>query len=199
MNDSQPTRLSLIARVRDHSDAAAWREFISLYQPLILRIARHSGLQEADAEDIAQDVMRNVAAALPDLRIRPDGGFRKWLFTATRNRLTDHFRSAKQRDRGAGDSVALAKLAEIPAAVSEPDWDREYERHVLNWAAERVRTEFREATWQAFTRTAIDGRSGPDVAKELNMTAGAVHVARCRVLARLKAVVQEHLGDDSPV
>ena len=199
MHDSQPTRLSLIARVRDRSDAAAWREFTSLYQPLILRVSRRAGLQEADAEDIAQDVMRNVAAALPDLRIRPDGGFRKWLFTATRNRLTDHFRSAKQRDRGAGDSVAAAMLAEIPAAVSEPDWDREYERHVLNWAAERVRSEFRDATGQAFKLTAIDGRSGPEVAKELGMTPGAVHVARSRVLARLKAVAQEHLGDDSPV
>jgi len=197
MDESQATRLSLIARVRDRADSAAWAEFASLYQPLILRVARRAGLQEADAEDIAQDVMRNVAIALPDLRIRPDGGFRRWLFTATRNRLTDHFRSAKQRDRGAGDSVSLARLAEIPAAVEEPDWDREYERQVLNWAAERVRKEFRDATWQAFTRTAIEGRSGPDVALELGISPGAVHVARCRVLARLKAVVQEHLGDDS--
>ena len=198
MDESQATRLSLIARARDRSDAAAWIEFTSLYQPLILRVARRAGLQEADAEDIAQDVMRNVAIALPDLRIRPDGGFRRWLFTATRNRLTDHFRSAKHRDRGAGDSAALARLSQVPAAVEEPDWDREYERQVLNWAAERVRKEFREATWQAFTRTAIDGRPGPEVALELGLSQGAVHVARCRVLARLKEVVREHLGDDSP-
>lgn len=198
MDESQATRMSLIARARDRADAAAWAEFASLYQPLILRVARHAGLQEADAEDIAQDVMRNVAVALPGLAIRPDGGFRRWLFTTTRNRITDHFRSAKHRDRGAGDSVALARLAEIPASIEEPDWDREYERQVFGWAAERVRKEFREATWQAFSRTAIDGLSGPEVARELGTSAGAVHVARCRVLARLKEVVQEHIGDDSP-
>ena len=196
MDDSQATRLSLIARVRDRSNAAAWAEFVSLYEPLILRVARRAGLQPADAEDVAQDVMRNVAMALPDLTIRPDGGFRRWLFTATRNRLTDHFRSAKLRDRGAGDTGVLARLAEIPANVEEPDWDREYERQILNWAAERVRKEFRDATWQAFSRTAIDGRSGSEVATELGMSPGAVHVARSRVLARLKDVVRDHLGEE---
>src|SRR5437868_1206671 len=185
MDDSQATRLSLIARVRNRSDDAAWAEFASLYQPLILRIARRAGLQSADAEDVAQDVMRNVAVAIPNLEIRPDGGFRRWLFTATRNRLTDHFRSAKLRDRGAGDTRVLQQLAVIPADVEEPDWDREYERHVLNWAAERVRKEFRGSTWEAFSRTAIDGQPAKEVATELGMSPGAVHVARCRVLARL--------------
>jgi len=196
MHESQATRLSLIARVRNRSDTAAWVEFASLYQPLILRVARRAGLQEADAEDIAQDVMRIVANAIPDLTIRPDGGFRRWLFTTTRNRLTDFFRSAKQRDRGTGDTEVRERLAEVPAVVEEPDWDREYERNLLNWAAGSIRKEFREATWQAFSRTAIDGRSGHEVATELGMSPGAVHVARSRVLARLKAVIRDHLGED---
>lgn len=196
MDDSQATRLSLIARVRDRSNSEAWAEFASLYQPLILRVARRAGLQLADGEDIAQDVMRSIASSLPSLTIRPDGGFRRWLFTVTRNRITDHFRSAKLRDQGAGDTNALIRLAEIPANVEEHDWDEEYERQVLSWAAERIRTEFRESTWQAFCRTAIDGRPGTEVAAELGMSSGAVHVARCRVLARLKEVVRSRLGDE---
>ena len=196
MDDSQATRPSLIARVRDHQDAEAWSEFASLYQPLIRRVARRAGLQDADADDLAQDVLRTVVAAMPELIIRPGGGFRRWLFTVTRNRLSDHFRSSKLRDRGAGDTAANERLAEIPAPVEEPEWAREYERQIFEWSAERVKGKFRDSTWLAFWQTAIDGRPGPEVARELQMSLGAVYIARSRVLARLKAVAQEMLGDE---
>ncbi len=195
MDGSDATRPSLIARVRDAADAPAWAEFVSLYGPLVRRVARRAGLQDADADDLAQDALRAVAAAMLELSVRPDG-FRGWLYTVTRNKLIDFFRSAKHRDRGAGDAAALERLGAIPAPPEEPEWDREYERQVLSWVSDRVRDEFRETTWRAFWQTAIEGRSGPDVARELGMSVGAIHVARSRVLTRLKAAAREHLGDD---
>lgn len=196
MDDSQVTRPSLIARVRNHADAEAWAEFTALYLPLIRRVARRAGLQQADADDLAQDVLRAVAATIPGLTLRPGGGFRRWLYAVTRNRLTDFLRSAGHRRRGSGDTAVAEQLAEVPAPLAEPDWDREYERQVLGWAAERVKGEFRETTWRAFWSTAIDGRPGPAVAAELGMSLGAVHIARSRVLARLKAVAHEYLGEE---
>ena len=42
-------------------------------------------------------------------------------------------------------------------------------------------------TWAAFRRTAVDGRPAAEVAVELGLTPNAVHVARSRVLVRLRA------------
>ena len=44
------TRLSLIARLSDHDDVAAWEEFVAIYVPLLYRLARQKGLQHADAD-----------------------------------------------------------------------------------------------------------------------------------------------------
>ncbi len=195
MDASDDTRPSLIARVRDPRDETAWAEFAALYAPLIRRAARRAGLQEADADDLTQDVLRSVAGAVGGLDVRP-GAFRRWLYTVVRNRVTDFYKSARRRDRGAGDTAALERLAEVPAPLDEADWDREYERQVLAWAADRVRGEFQPSTWRAFWLTAVDGRPGPDAAKELGLSLGAVHVARSRVLARLRAVVRDHLGEE---
>jgi DNA-directed RNA polymerase specialized sigma24 family protein len=65
------------------------------------------------------------------------------------------------------------------------------ERGLLARALELIRCEFTERTWQAFWRTAIEGRSAPEVAAGLSMSAGPVRVAKSRVLPRLR----EELGD----
>jgi RNA polymerase sigma-70 factor (ECF subfamily) len=197
MDPDPSTRPSLIARIRAPDDADAWGQFVAVYGPLVHGFARRRGLQEADAADVTQEVLRAVARAAGDLDHQPGrGAFRRWLFTLARNRVIDFYKSARRRDRGAGDTDALEMLAEVPAPHEEPDWDREYERQVFGWAADRVRPEFQEKTWRAFWLTAVEGRPGPEAAAELGMSLGAVHVARSRVLARLKVVVRELAGED---
>ncbi len=79
-------------RLRDGNDHGAWTEFVRDYAPMIYRFARSRGLQDADAADIVQDVMRRVGSAIGRLEYeREKGGFRAWLFTITRNRLYTHF------------------------------------------------------------------------------------------------------------
>jgi DNA-directed RNA polymerase specialized sigma24 family protein len=39
----------------------AWEQFVGLYAPRVYGFARKKGLQDADAADIAQDVLRSVA------------------------------------------------------------------------------------------------------------------------------------------
>jgi RNA polymerase sigma-70 factor (ECF subfamily) len=59
------TRASLLSRVRDVADEAAWREFQALYHDLLIRFCRRQGLQEADAADVVQTVMANLLRSLP--------------------------------------------------------------------------------------------------------------------------------------
>lgn len=196
MSHDPTTRPSLLARIGANSPEA-WGEFVDLYAPLVYGFARRRGLQDADAADLTQEVLRAVFAAAGQLRYDPARGvFRAWLHTVTRNKLTDWSRARRRRPVATGDSNANAALAEVASpAEPDPDWDREYERRVFAWAAEQVRPGFREPTWRAFWLTAVEGRTGEEAARELGLTAGAVQVAKCRVLARLKAVTRPLLDE----
>ena len=70
------------------------------------------------------------------------------------------------------------------------DWDREFQKQLFACAVEEVRPEFRTNSWQAFWKTAVESKSVSDVAENLGMSVGAVYIAKSRVLARLKEVVE---------
>lgn len=197
MSESPTTRLSLLVRLRDAHDRLAWEQFVGLYAPLVYGFARKKGLQDADAADIAQDVLTSVAQQMRQWEFDPQRGtFRGWLFTIARNRLRNWLASPARRINGSGgDDHHEALQAEADPMLDEADWDAEYARRVFHWAAAQVREQVSEQTWRAFEFTAINARSGPEVAEELGMTAGAVYLARSRVMARLKALVQS-VNDD---
>ena len=114
--------------------------------------------------------------------------------TITRNKVHDHFRRLIREPEGVGGSDAQARLAELAAPALHEDSSLSAkcgERELLSRALDLIRPEFAERTWQAFWRTAIEGRSAPEAAVELSMSAGAVRVAKSRVLQRLR----EELGD----
>ena len=45
------TRASLLLRLRDAQDNAAWSQFVSIYTPLIFAFCRGRGLSETDGSD----------------------------------------------------------------------------------------------------------------------------------------------------
>ena len=61
-----------------------------------------------------------------------------------------------------------------------------------------MRGEFTPSTWEAFWRTAVEGRRPAEVAAELDLSTGAVYIARSRVLARLRQRIEE-LGNDMAI
>jgi RNA polymerase sigma factor (sigma-70 family) len=197
MSDSPTTRASLLLRLRDTHDLPAWEQFVGLYAPLVYGFARRKGLQDADAADLAQDVMTSVAQQMRQWQYNPErGSFRGWLFTIARNRLMNWQASAARRMDGTGGDDNLKAGQTCPESLPDADdWDAEYARRVFHWAATVVRPQVSEQTWQAFELTAIDGLNGTEVAASLNMSTGAVYLARSRVMSRLKQVV-ERIGDD---
>ena len=105
MNASPNTRQSLLIRIRDTRDELAWREFVEMYAPLIHAYGRRRGLQDADAADIAQQVLQSVALAIPGFQYNPtQGSFRGWLFTVTRNHLLKTLQKARRVPTATGDT-----------------------------------------------------------------------------------------------
>jgi RNA polymerase sigma factor (sigma-70 family) len=149
-------------------------------------------LQDADAADMTQEVLRAVAATAPALPYDPArGSFRGWLYTVARNRICDYLSGPGHRERGTGDSATQRLLSSHAAPDDDAErWEHDYQRHVFHVAAERVRADFTPATWQAFWLIAVEGQSAEEAARRLGSTVGAVYVAKCRVLARLKTRVQ---------
>lgn len=199
MSDASQTRPSLLVRIRDAHDLDAWRRFSAIYEPLIRGQAHREGLQEADAADIAQEVMRIVAQVAPRFEYDASlGTFRGWLYTVTRNAIRGHWNRSKKPDRGAGGTTAALALAEVPASLNpEAAWEREYQSRLFLWAADQLRNEFEESTWDAFWATAIRGETPKDVAARLGTSVGAVYIAKSRILARLRAIIRG-IDDDPP-
>lgn len=192
MNTIGTTRPSLLVRIRDLRDDTAWAEFARLYTTLIYRFARQSGLQDADAALVTQDVLITVARTIHRFEYdRRNGSFRGWLRVVTRSRLCDFLRAQGRQIQGSGDSGVLQSLDEQPDSSQPDPWERAYRRSLFEWAAERIQCEFEETTWQAFWQTSVAAREPSLVAESLGMSIGAVYIARSRVLARLRREVEE--------
>lgn len=197
MSQTPDTRDSLLLRLADGEDQEAWRQFVAVYRPLVYRIARRQGLQDADAQDLAQRVLVSVAGAIGRWRSDPRRArFRTWLHTVARNALIDHLRSARP-DAAAGGTTAQIQLqdaVDLGAAdpMADPLLESEHRRAVFRWAAREVRPEFAESTWLAFWRTAVEGEGVAEVAEELGKSSGAVYIARSRVMQRLREKVVQY-------
>lgn len=189
------TRASLILRLADRADVAAWDDFLQIYRPLILRLALRQGLQTADAEDLAQDVFAAVAASVTQWLERPDrGGFRAWLLRIARNATVNRLTRRAHRRWGIGGELGAQQLAQLAEDLTEKaansgEFDLEYRRQVFQWAAVKVREAVAESTWQAFWLTHVCGSSIEQAAAELGLSTAKIYVARSRVMTRLRDLV----------
>jgi RNA polymerase sigma-70 factor (ECF subfamily) len=194
MPPTPETRHSLLVRLQRGVDQEAWQEFVKIYRPVILRMARHKGLQHADAEDLAQQVLLSVAAAIGQWR--PDAErakFRTWLARVAHNRMINMLARGNRADRGSGDTDVKEQLDQQPTGEG-PDsrlLALEFRRQVFRWAAEKIESEFHVSTWQAFWRTTVERQSIEEVARQQSMSPGAVYAARSRVMRRLKEQVKQ--------
>ena len=193
MSEIPKTRLSLLVRIQDPRDERAWTEFVEIYEPVVYRIARHKGLQDADAAELTQEVFLAVAAAIR--RWEPDparGKFRTWLFRIARNLIINSVAARRRHPQGTGDTGFLARLEEEPAPAGADSvlLDQEYKRELFRWAAERIRGEFRDPTWQAFWLTSVEAQEIRHVAESLGLSTGAVYIARSRIMARLREKIE---------
>jgi RNA polymerase sigma-70 factor (ECF subfamily) len=175
------TSETLLDRLRRPGDEQAWRRFVELYTPLILRWAHAQGLAGGDAEDLVQDVLALLIRKLPEFQYDRQQSFRAWLRTVTVNRCHDFFRRRGRAPRTTDDGA-------IDVAAPEGDvlGEAEYRRHLVSRALDLMKGEFETTTWRACWECVVNDRAAADVAAELGISVNAVYIAKSRVLRRLR-------------
>jgi RNA polymerase sigma factor (sigma-70 family) len=184
------TSASLLARLREApADQTAWAAFVDRYGRKVYGWCRHWGLQEADAQDVTQDVLVRLAEKMRGFAYDPSRSFRAWLKTLTRHALSD-FCDARGRV-AAGGSQAIELLHAVEAREDLLlRLEGEFDQEVYEEALARVEARVTPKTWRAFELTAREGRTGAEVAAELGMNVAAVFVARGRVQKMLQDEVR---------
>jgi RNA polymerase sigma-70 factor (ECF subfamily) len=192
------TRASLLIRVRDPQDGEAWCTFFDIYAPLIMHWCRRPGLNEQDAEDVTQNVLKSVASAIPNFEYRPEKGmFRGWLLTAVRREIARHCEKKRIHGGIAGDQQSI--LDSLPSDDAESgEWMDELTGHVYRTALERVKPEFDERQWTAFELVWNQQQPAKTVAEQLGVSTGWVYKAKFNVIQRLKEEVR-FIAEDLPV
>jgi RNA polymerase sigma-70 factor (ECF subfamily) len=192
MANMPDTRDSLIVQVQNPANREAWEQFTAIYRPVIYRLARTRGLQDADADDLARHVLLAVARAIPEWQSHnPQSRFRHWLHRIAKNAILNALtRGPKEPAMGGSGFMNLLQ------GISQPDdiksqIELEYQRQVYRQAAEIVRDAIQEQTWRIFVMTIIEGQSTESVAKQMNTTIGNVHAIRSRVMRRLQLTVKD--------
>lgn len=194
MSEFPDTRDSLIARIKDPADGMAWAEFLGIYRPVVYRLARKRGVQDADAQDVTQQVFLSVANAVERWQPGPDRPpFRAWLVTITRNAVNKAL-SRRKPDAGTGSSSVAQLLNQKCVTETDSEFDMESRHSVVRYATAQIRPEFSETTWHLFWESVVVGRSISEVALESGRTPGAVYMARFKVLQRLKVKAREVSG-----
>lgn len=177
------TPASLLERLRQPAEEAAWERFVDLYTPLLYHWARRLGLQQSDAADLVQDVFVELVQKLPDFTYQAHKRFRGWLWTILVNKWRERGRRLAARSAEAG--AAGLVLAPTPDATEEID-EAEYRMYLVDRALQLMRAEFQPTTWRACWEYIVAGRPAAEVAAELGVTINAVYLAKSRVLRRLR-------------
>ena len=193
MPEIPETRESLLLRLHDPRDRDAWNRFMQLYRPVVYRLARGRGLQDADAQDLVQHVLMAVAASIPRWRrVDPDVKFRHWLRRVCKN-ATINALSRIPKDQACGGTTfsnLMQQCTDEQDGLEEAiEW--EHRREVYRRASLLLQTEVNEESWQIFRMIVIDGRSAGWVAEHLGKSIGSVYVARCRTMNRLREIARE--------
>jgi RNA polymerase sigma-70 factor (ECF subfamily) len=179
----ETTPVSLLQRLREPGDAAAWDRFVTFCTPLVFSWACRMGLQEQDAADLVQEVFTTLLRKMPGFDYDRKKSFRAWLRTVTLNHWRDMCRRKKSALRGGNDAgLDEAAVPDSAAAV----WEAEYNQRLVGRALRVMQNEFQPSTWQTCWGLLVEEKSADEVAAEQGLSLDAVYAAKYRVLRRLR-------------
>lgn len=197
--DSDTTRSTLLSRVRDGSDDAAWREFEARYGGLIVRYACGCGLSHADAEDIRQIVLLDLSKALRGFEYSPQRGrFRDYLGRTVKNAVSN-WRARPNPVRAALDSGVMAAVPAGDEGAADARWEQEWSDHHYRLAMHTIRRTFEPRSVEVFDRI-LAGATIESIATTYGMSTAAVHKVKQRIRDRMKELIAAQIREeDEPV
>ncbi len=186
------TRGSLLVQLKSREQSEAWRQFVEIYRPVIYRMARKRGLQDADAQDLSQQVLISISAAIERWEQRDESiRFRHWLRRVAKNAITNAL-TRRPKDQAGGGTEFQNRLQDSPQADEqlENELTQEHRRELFHKAATIVQSEVAAESWKVFQLCLIDGLTIEQAASQVNKTVGAAYACRGRIMNRLRSTVQ---------
>jgi RNA polymerase sigma-70 factor (ECF subfamily) len=182
------TSATLLMRLaQSPRDETAWTEFVGKYGDQLHRWCRHWGLQDADARDVTQRVLLDLARQLPEFHYDRSKRFRAWLKTIAHRAWGKYVSALRRPGAGTGGSDVGALLESVEARDDlARRLDKEFDLELLEAAMDVVRGRVKPATWEAFRRLALEHESGEQAAAALSMSVDAVFKARSNVTKLLR-------------
>ena len=193
------TRISLLLRLRQApADQGAWAEFVDRYGRQIHAWCRRWGLQEADAEDVTQTVLLQLASKLQTFSYDPTRRFRAWLKTLTHHVWSNFLAAYRPAVKGSGDSDVHSLLDNLQARDDLTRRLQEtFDQELLELATARVCARVEERTWEAYRLTTQEGLSGAQAAAQLGMLVGTIYQAKSKVQMMLQETIRQ-MQDEEP-
>jgi RNA polymerase sigma-70 factor (ECF subfamily) len=182
------TRVTLLTRLRQVPlNQAGWDEFVEHYGRHIYRWCRQWKLQDADAEDLTQDILTKLTQKLRAFSYDPSGSFRGWLKTVAHRAWRDFNNSRRHTPRAAGDGQVQELMLTVEAREHLVEkLEQAFDLELLETAKVRVRLRVAPHTWEAFRLVALEGLPVAEVATRVQLQVAMVYVARSKVQKMLK-------------
>jgi RNA polymerase sigma-70 factor (ECF subfamily) len=198
MNDSSSrTSVTLLEQLRQSpKDPDAWKRFESRYGPKILLWCRGWGLQDADANDVTQEVLLKLAQRMSAFEYDPARSFRGWLHAVVRHAWADWMSQPRRRERCGSEDVWQRLCTEPAADDLEKRIEEEFEQHVVAEAKKQVQARVEVTTWRAYALMAERGLSGAEVAAQLQIPEARVYKYKSRIQQMLQEEVRLVLQAD---
>ena len=191
------TRPSLIVRLQGQRNEPAWEEFVRAYEPFLRSLAAKRGVPSRHVPDVTQQILTAIARSVEQWT--DDGrpaSFRRWISRVARN-VVIRFMARERREPGPQGGTSMVELLHDVAAEPDQALAQEYDFELIQWAAQQVRHEFRETSWRAFWQTLVAGRPVHEVAEEIGVSPGSIYMSRSRIMARIRAKVQQLDSNDA--
>jgi RNA polymerase sigma factor (sigma-70 family) len=191
------TSPSLLLRIRNTADSQSWLTFEMIYAPVVRNFCRRRGIQEADVDDLVQDVMSTVAKAIRRFDYDPQRGrFRAWFGRVTTNKVKTFLAKRSERRTASGDSEFwFHQGADFEASA---DWNATFCQQVLSVACDQIRSRLEAKTWACFEMTWLLHLPATEVAERLSIPIHTVYVNKSRVLKQLEVEVRA-ISEDLPM
>ena len=191
------TERTLVQRLADPRDDAAWTRFDAMYRPVVYRYARSRGLQHSDAESLVSEVMSRVFRAASrwsngsdDERDQRPTKFSAWLHRVAENALLNLVTRQLLRRGTGGTSHQLTMAGRaIPDDLAHTMWERQHRDHLFVTAAGLVQARVSPDHWSVFWQTHVDGVPIAEVAEQTGRSLGAIYAIRSRIIKHLREAV----------